>query len=732
MGVHNLDAMFNPKSVALIGASNRSRALGQVVMHNLVDSTFAGLIMPVNPKEKTVHDVPAYPNIASLPSVPDLAIICIPPAGVLLAIKELIVRGARAVIILTAGLELVHNEKGQSLQDEVADVARAAGLRILGPNCVGLLVPSIGLNASFSPLSAKPGSVAFVSQSGALCTGIIDWAHMMGVGFSHFVSIGNAVETDVADIIEYLGSCSETSAILLYIESIVNGSKFIKVARKVSRLKPIIAIKSGASEIGAMAAASHTGALAGADNVYDAALARAGVLRVKTFDEIFEATYALSSLNGHALAHGKSKHLTILTNGGGAGVLAVDALSTYGGKLTALSQETMAKLDAILPVTWSHNNPVDVLGDASVERYEQAFKILVDAPEVGSILVMHCPLAVVSATDVAAGIVKVIKETKTTKPISTCWIGGELVSGARRIFTENEIPGYLSPEKSIRGYSRIGRFCRNQELLASEDTAEELGITPDTSRVRTLLDASLAKGVDMLNEHDAKSVLRAYGIPVAETRVTKTPDESAKAADEIGFPVVLKIMSDDISHKSDAGGVVLDLQSAQDVRAAAIKMNEHIGKTMPHARLSGFTVQNMIKRSNAHELILGVSTDPVFGPAILFGQGGVSVEIVKDTAIALAPVNRVLAKDLISRTRISKLLAGYRDRPAADIDQIAASLCRISRLIKDFPAIKELDINPLLADDQGVIALDARIRVETAKGEDGMSCNKSECAKLTA
>jgi acetyltransferase len=682
-------------------------------MHNLIDGGFKGTILPVNPKDKAVHGVIAYPTIASLPIVPDLAVIAIPPQGVIQAIRELIVKGARAVVILTAGLEIAHNEKGQTLQDEAAEVARAGGIRLLGPNCIGLMVPPLGLNASFAPQLALPGTVAFVSQSGALCTGIVDWATSNDIGFSHFVSIGNAVETDIGDIIEYLDTCPQTSAILLYMESIVDAPKFIAAARKASRTKPILAIKSGSSESGAKAAASHTGALAGSDKVYAAALARAGILRVKTFEEMFEAMSTLARNSQRETKQVKNERLAILTNGGGSGVLSVDALSYHGGQPTTLSPETIAKLDAALPATWSHGNPVDILGDASVERYAETFKILVDAPEVDSILVMHCPIAVVSATGVAQAIVKTIKDSGTLKPVSTCWLGEKIVAEARQVFSENGIPGYATPETMVRGYMNIVNFHRNQDLLDSEESVSyDTGIKVDKSAVRAIIDQSLAKGVTMLNEHDAKSVLKAYGIPIADTRIVKTPEEAAKAAKEIGFPVVLKILSDDISHKSDAGGVVLDLVTEQEVNHAAIVMNQHITSTLPNARLNGFTVQNMIKRPNAQELIVGMSTDRVFGPTILFGQGGVSVEVVKDSAVALLPVNIPQAKDLIGRTRISKLLAGYRDRLPADILKIATSLCSISQLVTDFPEIKELDINPLLADDEGVVALDARISVK--------------------
>ena len=712
MSIHNLDALFKPNSIALIGASNRPNAVGQVVMQNLISGGFHGAIMPVNLKEKTIHSTIAYPTVASLPFVPDLAIICIPPAGVPKIVGELAAKGARAAIILTAGLEIAKNDRGQTLQDEITTIAHDTGIRILGPNCIGVMVPPLGLNASFAPELAMTGSVAFVSQSGALCTGIVDWASANGIGFSHFVSIGNAVEIDAGDVIEYLGTCSETKAILLYLEGITDAPKFIAAARKVSRDKPILAIKSGSSDSGARAAASHTGALAGADNVYEAALARAGILRVKTFEEMFEVTATLARNSRRPVKHSKSENIAILTNGGGAGVLAVDALSYHGGKLGKLAPETIEKLNEALPATWAHNNPVDILGDASVERYGKIFRILLDAPEIDSVLVLHCPVAIVSATEVAQAVTKIFQETNSSKPVSTCWIGEAIVRDARRIFSQNGIPSYETPEALVRGYMNIVKFHRLQDLLAAEESAPvEAVIEADQSAVRQIVDRAMIQGVTMLNEADAKAVFKAYGIPISEARKVKTSEEAASAASDIGFPVVLKILSEDISHKSDAGGVALDLDSTEDVLQAANKMNTHIAQILPKARLDGFTIQEMIKRPHAEELIIGMTTDRIFGPVILFGQGGTSVEVVKDSAVDLLPLNAAQAKELISHTRVAKLLAGYRDRMPADILKIATALCGISQLVTDFPEIRELDINPLLADDAGVIALDGRIKL---------------------
>lgn len=711
MSIHHLDALFHPRSVALIGASDRPGSVGQVVMHNLIAGGFNGPIMPVNPRIEAVHGVLAYSEIADLPTTPDLAVVCVPPQIVPQVMRDLAARAVPAAVVMTAGLGLHHNTSGQTLQKEVLEIARASGMRILGPNCVGLLVPPLGLNASFAHRAALPGKIAFVSQSGALCTAVIDWACAKGIGFSHFVSMGDAAEVDFGDVIDYLGSDPGTSAILLYIESIANARKFISAARAASRNKPILAIKSGRSERGAKAAASHTGALAGADHVYGTALSRSGILRVKTFEEIFEAVATLARAGDH-FRNTRGEHLAILTNGGGIGVLAVDALAEYSGRMADLSPETLARLDAFLPPTWSRGNPVDIIGDAPAERYIKALDVLLDAPEVDSVLVMHCPVAMVAAEQVARAVIDRIATAKTKKPVFACWVGAEAVQSARRILAESGIPDYETPEQAVRGYMHLVEFRRNQELLMQTPSSLGIAFQPDVAAARAIIARALAKGVEMLDEHDAKTILTAYGIPVAATRIAATPEECATAAIEIGFPVVLKILSDDITHKSDAGGVALDLSAPEAVRAAAASMEEHIRRAFPSARLRGFTVQRMIRRLTSHELIIGVGADAVFGPVILFGQGGTSVELVKDSAVALPPLNMHLAQELIGRTRISQLLAGYRNHPATDRNAVAVALCRISQLVTDIAEIYELDINPLLADETGIVALDGRIRVK--------------------
>ncbi|MBT3359822.1 MAG: GNAT family N-acetyltransferase [Rhodospirillales bacterium] len=705
MSTLNLDKLFKPTSIAVIGASNRPGAVGALVMQNLLQGGFDGPIMPVNPRRQSVSGVLTYPSIGELPITPDAAIICTPPHTVPGLIKELGERGTKAAIVLTAGLSRELGEDGTNLQDAMAANAKADDLRILGPNCLGLLVPGIGLNASFSHLPALPGKIAFISQSGALCTAVLDWARTNDIGFSHFISMGDTVDVDFGAVIDYLGSDPYTRAILLYIESIKERRNFMSAARAAARNKPVLVIKSGRVAEGAQAAASHTGALAGSDDVYDAAINRAGMLRVDSIDELFAASETLSRsrpLSGERLA--------IMTNGGGVGVLAVDTLIKGGGTLATLEPETINKLGANLPDTWSKSNPVDIIGDAPGERYAHALEVLCQAKEVDAILAMHCPTATASSSEAAQAIIDTTAKNKAN--VLTAWVGGEVVAESRRMFHAAGIATFATPEAAVQAFMHMVQYRRNQDLLTQAPPSAPTEFTPDTDYVKKMLASVLADGRDMMSEAEAKSVLAAYGIPTVRTEIVTTPDEAAMKADEIGYPVALKILSRDISHKSDAGGVRLFLESAEAVKAEAEAMLNKIGAAFPDANLEGFTVQQMAVMPNAHELIIGSSDDNIFGPTMLFGHGGTAVEVINDTAIALPPLNMGLAAELISRTRISKLLKGYRDRPAVNMDAVKMTLMQVSQLIVDFPAIAELDINPLFADENGVLAVDARIRVK--------------------
>lgn len=702
MSVINLNKMFHPESVALIGASATKGTVGYVVMKNLMNAGFSGPVYPVNPKYRTVHSVRTYPDVTSLPETPDLAVICTPARTVPEIISELGERGTRAAVILSAGFQ--DDVDGKSLQQLLLDASKPYDLRILGPNCVGLLIPSIGLNASFAHTDSLEGNLALVSQSGALCTTILDWAKSRGIGFSYFISLGNSADIDFGDLLDFLGSDRATRGILLYVESIKEARKFMSAARATSRNKFVIVIKSGRVEEGAKAAASHTGALAGSDDVFDAAISRAGMLRVFTIKHLFDAVETLARSRTV-----KGNRLIILTNGGGPGVLATDCLIANGGELAKLSEDTGRELDKILPPAWSGGNPVDIIGDGDAIRYVKALEILLKAPGYDAILVMLVPAAVIDNREVAIAVTEEIK--KTRKPVLTCWMGEDGVAAARTIFEKAGIPSYETPDSAIWAFLELVKYGRNRENLMETPPSIPGEFSPDSKTARTIIEKVLGENRDMLTEPEAKDILSAYDIPVVETRIASSVEDVAEAADGLGFPVVLKILSKDISHKSDVGGVLLGIESRQILEAAAEGMLARIRKLQPDADIEGFTVQKMETRPAAHELIIGVATDPIFGPVILFGQGGTSVEVVDDKAVALPPLNMKLANDLVSRTRISKRLQGYRDVSSVDLAALNSTLVKISQLVVDNPELVELDINPLFADSDGVIALDARIKI---------------------
>lgn len=706
MSVFNLNKMFHPESVALIGASASKGSLGYVVMKNLLAGDFSGVILPVNPKYKNVSGVHAYKDVASLPINPDLAVICTPAATIPGIITELGERGTRAAIVLSAGFH--ESIDGQSLKQVMLDAAKPYGLRILGPNCVGLLIPSIGLNASFAHTNSLKGNLALVSQSGALCTTILDWAKSRGIGFSYFISLGDSADVDFGDLLDYLGSDQSTHGILLYIESVKAARKFMSAARATSRNVPVVVIKSGRVAEGAKAATSHTGALAGSDEVFDAAIRRAGMLRVYTINQLFDAVETLAHTRQI-----KGNRLVILTNGGGPGVLATDELIRHGGRLAELTPETIQALDEILPSTWSKANPVDIIGDGGADRYVNVLKVLLNDENYDAILVMLVPAAVINNKEVAKAVTEEIK--KTNKPILTCWMGEDGVAEAREIFEHADIPSYDTPSSAVRAFMQVVDYGRNKESLREIPPSIIEGLEKDNACVCKIIKNALDEKRNILNEPEAKEILAAYGIPVVETKIANSVDDILNVVDDLGFPVALKILSPDITHKSDVGGVLLSIDSKQNLQIAAKDMLARIKKLRPDARIDGFTVQKMENRSSAYELIIGIATDPIFGPIVLFGQGGTSVEILNDKAVALPPLNMKLANDLIMRTRISKLLLGYRDVPAANLEEIKRTLVKISQLIIDNPEITELDINPLFADSKGVIALDARIKVEASE-----------------
>lgn len=710
MSIRNLEQLFRPASIAVIGASDRAHSLGALVMHNLREAGFAGTIWPVNHRRDEVGGQRAWRDITSLPEPPELAVLCTPAPGIPGLIDQLGRKGCRAAIVLTAGLKAPAGG-GRSLEQAMLDAARPWLLRVLGPNCLGLLVPGAKLNASFAHTSATPGRLAFVSQSGALATALLDWANSRAIGFSHFVSLGDSADVDVGDLLDYLASDAGTGAVLLYLESVKHARKFMSAARAAARNKPVIVVKSGRAPEGAKAAASHTGALAGSDAVFDAAIRRAGMLRVETLDNLFDAAETLARARR---LHGD--RLAIVTNGGGAGVLAADALALSGGRLAALGDATIAALDAALPSTWSRGNPIDLIGDAPTERYTAALQVLLAAPEVDAVLFMHAPTAIVPSTDIACAVVPLL--AAPGKPVLACWMGADVVRAAAEACARAGVPTYATPERAVAAFVHMVQYRRNREALLQTPHAAP-DFVRDPASAREIVQRALDAGREMLDEFEAKALLAAYGIPVVETRSVADAEGAAVAARQIGFPVALKILSPQISHKSDVGGVALDLADERAVRDAAAAMAARVRSLRPDAQLAGFTVQAMVHRAQAHELIVGVASDPVFGPVLLFGQGGTAVEVLKDRAMALPPLNSVLAHDLIARTRVAALLAGYRDRAAVDREALAGSLLKVSQMICELPELVELDINPLLADERGVIALDARVRVRATTERPG-------------
>jgi acetyltransferase len=712
MTIRNLEFMFNPRAVALVGASQKPGSIGAVITHNLVRAGFKGDIFPVNPKHKSIEGLPVYPDLDRLPQTPDLAVIATPPDTVPHLIEKLGRLGTRAAVVITAGFREGGSAQGQRLCTQMLNAARPHLLRIAGPNCLGIMVPGVGLNASFGHVQPLKGSIAFVAQSGAVQTSVLDWATSKGIGFSHFVSVGNMSDVDFGDMLDYLATDGDAKAILLYIEAITHARKFMSAARTAARMKPVIVVKAGRHSEGARAAASHTGALAGADDVYTAAFQRAGLLRVMDMQALFDAVETLAMSRPFS-----GDRLAIITNGGGMGVLATDVLIDKQGRLAELSAETIARLNGVLPPTWSRNNPVDIIGDAPPERYMDTLRVLLEDKGVDALLVLNCPTAVASSTDAARAVVDTLTECGSkvgARGIFTSWLGIDSAREARRRFAENRIPSYQTPAEAIRGFMQMVRYRRNQEMLMETPPNIPEAFDPQTHKAQGIVREALVQGRTWLTEIEAKAVLAAYQIPVVETCAAATPEQAAEAAARLGGALALKILSPDITHKSDVGGVALNLNSAESVRAAALAMQKHIHETLPEATLSGFTVQPMVQRPNARELIVGASEDLQFGPVILFGQGGTAVEIIQDKAIALPPLNMHLAREVMRRTRVYRLLHGHRGKPAADMDSIALTLVKVSQLICDIAEIAELDINPLLADEQGVVALDARIKVAQA------------------
>lgn len=708
MSVQNLEKLFAPRSVALVGASDKPGSVGALTMQNLRTSGFEGELLFVNPAHATIDGVKVYPDLASLPSVPDLAVVAIPPERVPDCIAELGKLGTKAAVVLTAGFG-EFGSHGLELQRAMIEAAKPYGLRIVGPNCVGLIVPPLGLNGSFAQLTPQAGEVAFVSQSGALVTVVIDWAAPRGIGFSKIVSLGDVADVDFGDVLEYLRDDAATRAIVLYVEGITGAPKFMAAAQRLAAAKPVLVLKVGRHAEAAKAAHSHTGALAGSDVVYDAAFRRAGMLRVTTMPELFDAleTLALTSpVRGDRLA--------ILTNGGGPGVIATDAAVDYGARLAELAPSTLERLNAVLPKTWSHGNPIDMIGDSPPRAYADVLDALLQDEGIDGVLVLHAPTSLANPSEAARAVVKAVgahRNDRRKPNVYTAWLGDYLVGPARKVFVEERLPTYETPEDAVEGFMHRVRFQHSQEVLEHAAGAYN-GWQPDVASAARVLERARAENRTWLEPDEITTVFNAYGVPVVQSRSVADADEAGRAAAALGGSVALKIRSPQLTHKTEVGGVALNLHGEENVRAEALRMLERVKKFKPAATIDGFLVQEMVLRPGATELIVGTSVDRVFGPVILFGHGGTAVELIADTSLELVPLNKPLALAQMSRTRVWKLLQGYRGTPAADIDAIADVLVKIARLAVDQPSIAELDINPLLADSKGALALDARIMVK--------------------
>lgn len=729
MTVRNLDGLLAPRSVVAIGASDRPGSVGAAVTRNLLSAGFPGRVMLVNPNRDTVAGQPAFRDVAGLPEAPDLAVVMTPPDTVPGLIDALGARGTRAAIVISAGFgETAAGEQrasGAALRQQMLEAARPHLLRIVGPNCVGVLSPGAGLNASFAHLTPSAGRIAFVAQSGAVIVSALDWAASRGIGFSHIVSLGDMADVDFGDMLDYLASDRSTRAILLYVESVTQPRKFMSAARVAARAKPVIVVKAGRFEAGARAAASHTGALAGADPVYDAAFRRAGMLRVRALSEMFDAVETLDRMPGRA-ASLTGNRLAILTNGGGLGVLAADALTEGGGEVANLSAETLVQLDAALPANWSHANPVDIVGDAPGERYRVALEALLADRNSDAVLVINCPTAIASSDDAAVSVLTACGgDVRPAKPVLTSWVGSASVEGARQRFHAAGVPTYVTPEDAVRAFLNIVDYARNQAALRTtppslpkDDAADQ----PDAHAAREVVHAALAAGREWLAPDEVEAVMAQYGIPTVETRFADSVEKAgeiaaamfAAEAREAEAALVLKIVSPDIVHKSEVGGVVMDLRNPEMAVLAAEGMAARIARLRPEARIDGFILQPQVRRHpDSHELIVGIFADPQFGPMLMFGQGGTAVELIRDTAFALPPLDTVLTRELVARTRVSRLLGGHRGRPGIDMGSLERTLIRLSRLACEVGEIQEVDINPLIADPRGVIGLDVRVRVRS-------------------
>ena len=701
---HPLDCIFHPRSVAVIGASEREGSVGRTLLWNLIRSPFGGTVFPVNPQRHSILGIKSYPDIAHVPEVVDLVVIATPAATVPQVIRECVAAGVKGAIIVSAGFKEI-GEAGAALEREILTEARRGGMRIIGPNCLGLMNPLVGLNATFAGAIARAGNVAFISQSGALCTSILDWSLGENVGFSAFVSIGSMLDVGWGDLIEYLGDDPHTQSIVLYMESIGDAHAFLSAAREVAMDKPIIVLKVGHTEAAAKAAASHTGALTGSDEVLNAAFRRCGVLRVHTISDLFDMAEILAKQ-----PRPKGNRLSIVTNAGGPGAIATDALISGGGALSELAPETLTELDRILPAQWSHHNPIDILGDASCDRYAQTLEVVANDPNSDGLLVILTPQAMTDPTHTAE---KLKAYSQLGKPILSSWMGGNEVAAGTQILNQANIPTFPYPDTAVRLFNYMWRYSYNLRGIYETPSlpADSDLFTPDRQMVEQIFQQATSNGRTLLTEYESKKLLTAYGIPTIATEIANSDREAVEIADRFGYPVVLKLHSETITHKTDVGGVRLNLGDAAAVSEAFAEIKSKVN-SIDAAAFLGVTVQPMVKLEG-YELILGSSLDSQFGAVMLFGMGGQLVEIFQDRSLALPPLNTTLARRMMEQTRVYQALQGVRGRKAIDLAKLEQLLVNFSQLIVEQPQIREIDINPLLVSPEGMIALDARVLLHT-------------------
>jgi acetyltransferase len=696
-----LDAIFAPKSVAVVGATERVGSVGRTILWNLISTPFGGTVYPVNPTRPSILGIKAYPSIKALPETVDLAVIVTPASSIPGIISDCADIGVKGAIVISAGFKET-GPKGVELERQLLEQARRGNIRIIGPNCLGVMNPITGVNATFASAMARPGNIGFISQSGALCTAVLDWSFHENVGFSNFVSIGSMLDVGWGDLIYYLGDDPRTQAIVIYMESIGDARAFLSAAREVALVKPIIVIKPGRTEGAARAAASHTGSLTGSDEVLDAAFRRCGVLRVNNISDLFYMAEVLAKQ-----PRPKGPRLTIVTNAGGPGVLATDALITEGGELTEVSPEAMKAYNDLLPAAWSHNNPIDILGDAEPERYAKSLEIASNDVNSDGMLVILTPQAMTDPTQTAEALKQYAKIEG--KPVLASWMGGPMVAAGEAILNRVNIPTFAYPDTAARVFNNMWRYALNlRGIYETPMPTDSTGAGPDRAQAREIIDSVRKTGRTILTEFESKRLLASYGIPIVDTRIARSEAEAVQVAGQIGYPVVLKLYSETITHKTDVGGVQLNLRDADAVKRAYNAIATSVKEKVGAEHFLGVTVQPMIKLEG-YEIILGSSIDVQFGPVLLFGTGGQLVEVFKDRALALPPLNTTLARRMMEQTKIYKALKGVRGRKSVDMAALEQLMVRFSQLIAEQRWIKELDINPLLASPEQLLALDARV-----------------------